>query len=167
MAASGYDFRPMNDEEARAVAAWRYEAPYDFYDMANDPEGLEDLLGPPERRRGYYAVRPVKDDDLVGFLCFGTGVQLPGFDYPDDGSVDIGLGLRPDLTSRGLGLEFLLAGLEFGRRRFAPAGFRLFVATFNERAIRIYERAGFRRVEVHTHNTNGGDYPLLLMTREA
>jgi ribosomal-protein-alanine N-acetyltransferase len=75
--------------------------------------------------------------------------------------------LRPDLTGRGLGLEFLAAALQFGRRRFAPAGFRLAVATFNERAIRVYERAGFRRVEVFTHHTNGGDYPFLLMIREA
>jgi ribosomal-protein-alanine N-acetyltransferase len=41
------------------------------------------------------------------------------------------------------------------------------VATFNERAILVYERAGFRRTEVFTHHTNGGDHPFLLMTREA
>ncbi len=163
--ASGYAFRPMSDEEARAAVSWRYEAPYDFYDMANDPEGLEELLGPPERREGYYAV--LSGGELVGFFCFGPGGQVPSFDYADDGSLDIGLGLRPDLTGRGLGLEFLLAGLEFGRRHFAPAGFRLSVATFNERAIQVYERAGFRRVTVFTNHTNGGDYPFLLMTREA
>ncbi len=162
---SGYHFRPMNDEEARAVVSWRYEAPYDFYDMANDPVGVEDLLGPPERREGYYSV--VSGGEPVGYFCFGPGGQLSSFDYADDGYLDIGLGLRPDLTGRGLGLEFLLAGLEFGRRRFAPAGFRLAVATFNERAIRVYERAGFRGVEVFTHHTNGDDYPFLLMTREA
>ena len=161
---SSYVFTPMNDEEARAVVSWRYEAPYDFYDMANDPEGLEELLGPPERREGYYAVH--SDGELVGFFSFGSGGQLPSFDYADDGYLDIGLGLRPDLTGRGLGLEFLLAGLEFGRRHFAPAGFRLAVATFNERAIRVYERAGFRRVTVFTHHTNGADYPFLLMKRE-
>ncbi len=162
--ASSYVFTQMNDEEARAVVSWRYEAPYDFYDMANDPEGLEELLGPPELREGYYAVR--SDGELVGFFSFGPGGQLPSFDYADDGYLDIGLGLRPDLTGRGLGLEFLLAGLEFGRRHLAPAGFRLAVATFNERAIQVYERAGFRRVTVFTHHTNGGDYPFLLMTRE-
>ncbi len=163
--ASGYVFTPMNDEEARAVVSWRYEVPYDFYDMAKDPEGLAELLGPPERREGYYAVRT--GGELVGFFCFGPGGQLPSFDYADDGSLDIGLGLRPDLTGRGLGLEFLLAGLEFGRRQFAPAGFRLAVATFNERAIQVYERAGFGRVTVFTHHTDGADHPFLLMTREA
>jgi [ribosomal protein S18]-alanine N-acetyltransferase len=161
--ASSYVFTPMNDEEARAVVSWRYEAPYYFYDMANDPGGLEELLGPPERRRGYYAV--LSDGELVGFFSFGPGGQLPSFDYADDGSLDIGLGLRPDLTGKGLGLEFLLAGLEFGRRHFSPAGFRLAVAMFNGRAIRVYERAGFRRVTVFTHHTNGADYPFLLMTK--
>jgi ribosomal-protein-alanine N-acetyltransferase len=165
MTSPGYVFEPMNDEQARAVAAWRYEAPYDFYDMANDPEGLEELLGPPERREGYYAV--LSDGELVGFFCYGPGGQLPTFDYPDDGSVDVGLGLKPDLTGKGLGLEFVRAGLRFGRHRFSPAGFRLSVATFNERAILIYERAGFRRVEVFMHHENGADYPFLLMTREA
>jgi ribosomal-protein-alanine N-acetyltransferase len=165
MTQTGYVFRPINEEEARAVVAWRYEAPYDFYDMANDPEGLEELLGPPERRRGYYAA--LSGGELVGFVCFGPGGQVPSFDYADDGSLDIGLGLRPDLTGRGLGFEFLIACLEFGRRRFAPTGFRLAVAMFNERAIRVYERAGFRRVEVFMHHTNGGDYPFLLMIREA
>ena len=165
MTSPGYVFEPMSDEQARAVAAWRYEAPYDFYDMANDPEGLEELLGPPERREGYYAV--LSDDELVGFFCYGPGAQLPGYDYPDDGFIDVGLGLRPDLSGKGLGLEFVRAGLEFGRHRFSPAGFRLFVATFNERAIQIYERAGFRRVEVFMHHKDGADYPFLLMTREA
>ena len=165
MSAPAYVFVVMNNEQARAVVAWRYEAPYDFYDMAHDSEGLEELLGPPELRRGYYAVLSGKE--LVGFFCYGPGGQLSGFDYPDDGSVDVGLGLRPDLTGKGLGLEFIRAGLAFARRRFSPAGLRLIVAIFNERAISVYEHAGFRRVEAFTHHTNGANYPFLLMTGEA
>src|SRR3712207_2611477 len=88
MMTSRYLFRPMNEEGARKIAAWRYEAPCDFYDMTNDPEGLEKLLGPPERRRGYYAV--LSGGELVGFLSYGLGGQLRGFDYPGDGCIDIG-----------------------------------------------------------------------------
>jgi hypothetical protein len=122
MMISRYLFRLMNEEDTREIAAWRYEAPYDFYDMTNDPEGLEKLLGPPERRRGYYAV--LSGGELVGFFCYGLGGQLPGFDYPGDGCIDIGLGLRPDLTGEELGLKFIRAGLQFGRRRFSlpPSG---------------------------------------------
>jgi ribosomal-protein-alanine N-acetyltransferase len=156
MTASGYLFRPMSEEEAREIAAWHYEAPYDFYDTVNDPDDLAELLDPQQREDAYFSAFDERGA-LVGFFQFEKKGQ----------SVDVGLGLRPDLTSKGLGLEFLLAGLEFARRRFSPASFRLSVATFNERAIRVYERAGFRRVEIFTHSTNGGDHPFLLMTREA
>ena len=61
----------------------------------------------------------------------------------------------------------LLAGLEFARRRFSPGSLTPSVATFNERAILVYERVGFRRNNVYKHNTNGGEYLFLSMTREA
>jgi ribosomal-protein-alanine N-acetyltransferase len=79
----------------------------------------------------------------------------------------VGLGLRPNLTGQGLGLEYLRAGLEFARERFSPWRFTLSVATFNERAIEVYERAGFWRGGVYTHHTHGADYPFLAMAREA
>ena len=65
------------------------------------------------------------------------------------------------------GDRFLLASLEFARRLFSPDSFTLAVATFNERAILVYERAGFRRDTVYKHNTNGGEYLFLWMAREA
>jgi ribosomal-protein-alanine N-acetyltransferase len=61
----------------------------------------------------------------------------------------------------------LLAGLEFARERYAPARFRLAVAAFNQRAIRVYERAGFHRGELYMHRTNGGEHPFLRMERPA
>jgi [ribosomal protein S18]-alanine N-acetyltransferase len=154
--ASGYLFRPMSEEHAREIAAWHYGAPYDFYDTVNDPDDLAELLDPQQREGAYFSAFDERGA-LVGFFQFEKKGQ----------SVEVGLGLRPDLTGRGLGLGFLLAGLEFARRRFSPASFRLSVATFNERAILVYERAGFRRVKVFMHHTNGGEHPFLLMTREA
>jgi hypothetical protein len=35
-----YRFRQMEDAEATQISGWRYGPPYDFYDMAKDPEGL-------------------------------------------------------------------------------------------------------------------------------
>lgn len=152
----------MNEEEARAVAAWRYEPPYDFYDMASDPEDLEELLDP-EHRQNYYSA--LSGDALTGFFSFGEEAQVPGGDYSDGEAVDVGLGLSPNLVGNGLGMEFVLAGLEFARERFTASKFRLSVATFNERAIRVYERAGFRRAEVFTRGKDSQTF--LMMVREA
>ncbi|GCE12470.1 hypothetical protein KTT_23290 [Tengunoibacter tsumagoiensis] len=33
---------PMTEENARQVASWQYEAPYDFYNMDQDP-GYESM----------------------------------------------------------------------------------------------------------------------------
>lgn len=154
----------MGDADARTIATWRYEPPYDFYDMAADPEDLAELLDP-EKRRDYRAA--FLGGELAGFFCFGAAARVPGGDYDGKNMVDVGLGLRPDLTGKGLGLDFTRAGLEFARRRFAPASFRLTVAAFNERGILVYERAGFRRVGSFVQRTNGGEQPFLLMVREA
>ena len=154
---TAYVFRPMNDEEAREISGWSYDPPYDFYDATSDPGDLAELLDRKRRQEGAYYAAFDERGALVGFFQFEKKGRI----------VEVGLGLRPDLTGRKLGLGFMLAGLEFARRQFSPTGFQLSVATFNERAILVYERAGFRRGEVFMHHTNGGDHPFLLMTREA
>ena len=59
------------------------------------------------------------------------------------------------------------AALAFGRERFRLETFRLAVATFNRRAIRVYERAGFAPVREYDHATNGGIHRFLEMARSA
>jgi ribosomal-protein-alanine N-acetyltransferase len=142
-------------EEAQRIATWRYEPPYSFYDADADAADLALLLGRESREGRYFSA--FSEDALIGF-----------FDLKSDGDdVTIGLGLRPDLTGRGLGLPFVEAGMAFAREQFAPSRFRLSVATFNERAIRVYERAGFVPLRTFDHETNGGVYRFLEMTRSA
>jgi ribosomal-protein-alanine N-acetyltransferase len=146
----------MAQEDAEAVAQWRYPDPFSFYDWTADEDDLAELLDPGLRGEAYFAA-DTDDSDLVGYFSF----------KPDGATLVVGLGLRPDLTGRGLGGSFLSAGLGFGRDRFGSEQFSLAVATFNERAIKVYERAGFERVRLYTHETNGGSWEFLEMRREA
>jgi ribosomal-protein-alanine N-acetyltransferase len=146
----------MEDEEATQISGWHYEPPYDFYDATSDADDLQELLDPKRRKDTYFSVFD-EEGVLVGFFQFERAGK----------TVDIGLGMRPDLTGKGLGIEYLLAGLEFARERFSPDRFTLSVATFNERAILVYERAGFRRGDEYVHNINGGEYLFVSMAREA
>src|SRR5688572_17673230 len=140
----------MLQAHAEAIATWRYEPPYSFYDADADADDLALLLDADTRRGRYFA-------------AFGENAALVGFfEFKTDGDeVVIGLGLRPDLTGRGLGLAFVEAGLDFARERFEPTGFRLSVAAFNERAIRVYERAGFVRGRTYDHETAGSVHPFV------
>ena len=72
-----------DDAMFRERDAWRYDPPYDFY----DGDGL-----PVKNPEFFFAVR---DDEgaLIGFYFF---------ELRDD-ALFYGLGLRPDLTGRGLG----------------------------------------------------------------
>jgi ribosomal-protein-alanine N-acetyltransferase len=129
---------PLTREHAEDIATWIYPSPYDCYSMVG--AGPEELLQP---ERGLHAV--LAGTQLIGFRSFGPDGQVPGWEY-DDAALDTGGGLRPDLTGKGLGREVISVGLAFGRRRFAPAAFRVTVASFNTRALRTVESLGFRRV---------------------
>jgi ribosomal-protein-alanine N-acetyltransferase len=151
----GLHFEQLTQEDAEAIAEWHYPEPYSFYDWTADPGDLRELLDPALRGEAYWAVRD-EANELVGYFSFKP---------KDEQTVEIGLGLRPDLTGRGLGGSFLAAGLEFALTRFEPARFVLSVATFNERAIKVYERAGFSRERTYMHSTNGGEWEFLEMSR--
>jgi RimJ/RimL family protein N-acetyltransferase len=98
------------------------------------PRILAELLDPQSWQEPYYSVFN-EENDLVGFFVFKQDGQ----------TVEVGLGLRQDLTGQGLGRAYLNAGLAFGQEHFSVGAWSLSVATFNTRAIRLYEHAGFTR----------------------
>jgi ribosomal-protein-alanine N-acetyltransferase len=152
-----FRFSQLSQADAEVIAEWRYPEPFSFYNWTADPDDLRELLDPSLRGEAYWAVKD-EAGDLVGHFSFKP---------KDERAIEIGLGLRPDLTGRGLGASFLAAGLNFARDRFAPEWFVLSVATFNERAIKVYERAGFARVRVYMHFTAGREWEFLEMSRPA
>jgi RimJ/RimL family protein N-acetyltransferase len=133
----------MWEPDARAVLEWRYEPPYDLYNIDSpEPDEVVRFLADPTNR--YYAITDVAGG-LVGFCCFGEDARVPGGDYALD-ALDIGLGIRPDLTGRRLGRAFVEAVVDFARAQFGPQMLRVTIAAFNERARRVWGRAGFEQV---------------------
>lgn len=145
---------PLTREHAEDIASWRYDPPYDVYDMTGaDPE---DLLDP---ALGFHAV--LAGDRLIGFRSFGPDGRVPGWDY-DDSALDTGGGLRPSLTGQGLGRSVIAAGLDFGRSRYAPAAFRVTVASFNARARHTVESLGFEVVGSFAARRDGRPFDVLV-----
>jgi RimJ/RimL family protein N-acetyltransferase len=149
---------PMNEEDARVVLAWRYPAPYDLYNP--DPETLQDdvaHLSAPVNR--YFSVRDAKRQ-LVAFICFGEEARVPGGDYRK-GALDVGCGLRPDLTGQGLGPSIIDIAVRFGSARFGTTRFRATIAAFNHRALRATQRAGFTPVSSFDRPSDGRTFVIL------
>ena len=55
----------------------------------------------------------------------------------------------------------------FGRERFAPVAFRVTVATFNARALRVIEALGFSPVEDFLASTDARAYRILVRPESA
>ncbi|MEX3744645.1 MULTISPECIES: GNAT family N-acetyltransferase [Lysinibacillus] len=141
--------REMNEIYAINILNWKYEAPYDFYNNELSEESLKELLDNP-----YYSI--VNDqEELVGFFCTGTSAQVPR--GQDCGAylgkyIDIGIGMKPELTGKGIGTEFFSFILnQLQQENHSPL--RLTVATFNTRAIHLYEKLGFKKVMEFTAST--------------
>ena len=131
--------RPFTDGEARAVAAWRYEPPFDIYN--GDPTRHEDYLAIDDLGYGFYALTG-SENDIIGFCCFGEEARVTG-QVPCDGIIDLGGGVRPDLLSNGIATEMFPAIVAFAVSTFRPKQLRTAVAVFNERSTRLCLSAGF------------------------
>jgi len=150
---------PLTRAHAEDLATWRYEPPYDVYDLAGaDPE---ELLDP---ALGFHAV--LAGDLLIGFRSFGADGRVPGWAY-DDAALDTGGGLRPSLTGHGLGRAAIRAGLEHGRATYAPPAFRVTVASSNVRALRTVESLGFARVGSFAAARDGRQFDVLVRPEPA
>jgi ribosomal-protein-alanine N-acetyltransferase len=148
-------FVPMDQADADAVAAWRYPGIYAFYDFAADCEDLAELLDPAARSGTYFSVRSPAHG-LIGFVELKPA---------GPGAVEIGLGLAPEHTGRKLGHAFVQAICAWVSRRGDVRRLVLRVATFNTRAMTVYQRAGFTAVGTEVLTINGGEFAFVVMER--
>ncbi|MGZ4485669.1 MAG: GNAT family N-acetyltransferase [Nocardioidaceae bacterium] len=130
-----YCVRPMTPDDGEAIALWRYPGPWAVYDST----------GPLDPAEGYWAV---VDDagELVGFACFGVEARVSGLEERA-GVLDVGVGMRPDLTGQGRGVPFSEAVFAHGRE-VAPR-MRAVVQQWNERSVRLLRRLGFEETGHH------------------
>lgn len=153
-----YRFRPMRLRDAMIFSRWRYPAEYAIYDLDLAALVFYALLRAPIQRLGVYPLAV----DAPGDACVSIfSLVKRGED------VEIGVGMRPDLMGHGMGLALMLQGMEYARKRLHPATFSLDVATFNHRAITVYERAGFQPGPIKPTFARGKRIDSMKMTRPA
>ncbi|TLS49674.1 GNAT family N-acetyltransferase [Paenibacillus antri] len=141
--ASEYMLTPMTERDAAEICEWRYPAPYDIYQWPAWGVAVRegrDFADPALRERHYRAVR--RDGRLCGFAQW---LPLVAEDGPP--VVRLGLGLHPDDCGSGRGAGFAAFLARETAALHSGCVVDLEVEKDNVRAIRAYERAGFRAVD--------------------
>jgi len=154
--ARDFFFRAMIQPEAEEIANnWKYDDVYSFYDISADAEDYADFIDEEKRGNNYFSY--YLKDELIAWYSL---------DVLENGNLELGLGIKPSHTGKGFGFHFVNAVMVHAASIHCVHGFELSVASFNHRAIRVYEKVGFRIIETFMQNTNGGNYKFMKMMKD-
>ncbi|MBK8902263.1 MAG: GNAT family N-acetyltransferase [Anaerolineaceae bacterium] len=159
--------QPLTAAHVEQILTWHYEPPYDLYDMSIGPpdavalaEALDYFLRPEYH---FQAMIRQPSGELAAFCSFGQDGQVSGGDYSAE-AVDIGMGVHPKYTGRGLGPMFAGAAVDYALKTFAPPRLRVTIAEFNRRAQKVWQRHDF--VPVQRFLSSYGKRPFIIFVRE-
>lgn len=148
-------FRPLTQIHALEIAnEWKYDGIYSFYDMTADAEDYEEFIDEASRNQNDH-FEALENNELFGFFCV----------IPENASIEIGLGMRPDLCGTGRGKQFVEQITDFLKHHYKFDALIMNVASFNERAIKVYRACGFEGSEVTKRSSNGGVYEFLTLVK--
>ena len=124
----------MDESEKEIISNWKYEGEYGLYNMPPYREQKEQrtAFGNPERVQNYYTY--CDGDRLIGFTSI----------LEKEKEVSIGIGIDPKICGRGYGEEILMLAAEISQTLYPGKPLCLEVRTWNQRAVRCYEKAGFQ-----------------------
>lgn len=147
-------FAPMTRTHAEQIVAnWKYPGEYAGYDYTHEAEYM--LKEANWGKEIFAALDEV--GELIGELCVNFRDDTTTYTGNPADTLWIGFGLRPDLTGRGLGQEYVLACVDFAVRHFAYQRpfICLGVTDFNLRARKVYERCGFEQFRTEDTDFHG------------
>ncbi len=134
--------RPLTADDGMTMATWRYPGPWSIYDSTAAPQADE----------GFWAVEDATET-LVGFCCLGAEARVPG-QVEEPGTLDVGVGMDPELTGRGYGGELARVVVAHARSLAPGARLRCVIQEWNARSLAVARASGF--VDVGHHDVDTG-----------
>lgn len=145
------EFRVPTKSDVEDILTWKFEGIYSFYDNDIDVNKMEWIKSIVD-----------SDNDFAIYDEHNRLIGNCGFEYIDE-FFCVGVQMRPDITGKGFGTEFVKAIVEFGKQKYNLEHMDLMVTKFNKRAIRVYEKLGFKVVEEFVNTIRGNDYDFMTM----
>lgn len=126
-------YHPIREDEKQAICEWVYDGEYSIYNLPSYEEMKEKNLGfaNPQKEKNFYTY--FDNNTLVGF----TNI------LEEETEVFIGIGVNPDCCSKGYGQKILEIASQICAQKYPGKPLYLEVRTWNERAVRCYQKVGF------------------------
>jgi|GEM_PF-50212 len=122
----------MNEDDAKTISEWDYDGDYKMYNLPSWQEMKEKKFSmTTERGRQAFTIY-THQGEIVGFVSL----------YDRDHFVFLGIGVNPHLVSKGYGSVIMDKAVKKSMAKY-PKKIRLEVRSWNERAIKCYQNAGF------------------------
>ena len=141
-----YEIKNMNEEILKEIISWEYEGEYSEYNM----DSLENL-----KAKGASITKPENSNN---YLCYFKKGELVGYTntmLKKNGNIFIGIGLAPKYCGKGLGNSILKNSVVNAKNMYPNSKIVLQVRSWNKRAIKCYEKIGFRLLKkeiIKDHN---------------
>ena len=149
-------YHKTTEEEKYVITEWKYPGEYAVYDSTPYEE---------QKKRGFGFANPANH-----FYSFYDETALVGFInlYEEETEIFFGIGVNPDCCGEGYGQQMTKAACDLSGRLFPGKPLYLEVRTWNARAVRCYEKAGFRITgEPIRQTTSVGDGVFYHMVRKS
>ena len=125
----------MNEEYARQITEWNYEGEYSDYNLPSYEEC---------KNKKYGITREDRKDNYIVYTINDEVVFYSNMKEMDDNKLYIGVGLKPEYCGKGLGNYFLNDSIIEMKKRYPERTLFLEVRSWNKRAIKSYEKLGFK-----------------------
>lgn len=139
-------YHKTTENEKHIITAWRYSGEYAIYNNEAYAEQKKKGTGFANPKNNFYSF--YDGETLVGFINL----------YEEETEVFFGIGVDPDLCGKGYGRQMTQTACEISKLLFPEKPMYLEVRTWNTRAVRCYEKAGFHISGEPIHQTtSAGD----------
>ncbi|TMU87258.1 GNAT family N-acetyltransferase [Bacillus sp. BHET2] len=150
--------RRRTKEDIDEFITWTYEGIYSFYDNNLQEEKMDGFKKSVHLELAFSVIDD--NEKLVGNCEF--------YDVEEDGEeiLVVGVQMKPSMTGKGYGSTFIKAIIDQGKERLKFNHLELAVVDFNERAIRTYEKEGFRKRGEFQNEIRGTLYTFIIMEKD-
>ena len=128
------EYHETTDDEKYLICNWKYDGDYAIYNNPPYEEQLKMHRGFANPKNNFYSYTDGKE--LIGYINL----------IEEDTEVFFGIGVNPAFCNKGYGQIISKQACELSHQLYPGKPIYLEVRTWNIRAVRCYEKAGFRIV---------------------